>query len=172
MSILSKLFRSEKTEVIKPEPVQIKEPEFKAESEPITPIIEPVAPVVEPEPITEEQINKMTDMCKDIHKEYNNLLKQYKDADTDRKVYILKECYRKLDVMDTTISKYRCYYELDTYEEMEKIEKKAKSFINAYIKDQREDGFEDYEIDVTQFSDDLDFICDYIYDKDEKLNKY
>ncbi len=139
-------------------------------------VIEPVvsAPVVEvkaPEPISPEQFDKMKNMCIDIHKEYKTLLKNYTGADTDERVYILKECYRKLDVMETTINKYDCYSDIDIYEEQEKIEKKAKSFINAYIKEERENGSEDYEIDITQFSDDLDFIWDYITEKDEKLNK-
>lgn len=47
----------------------------------------------------------------------------------------------------------------------------AKSFINSYIKDERENDSDDYMIDITQFSFDLDFISDYIYEKDEKLNK-
>ena len=142
-------------------------------SKPVVNNPEPVKEVIpDPESITEEKFNKMKNMCKDIHKEYKELLKEYKDADTHEKVYILKECYRKLDVMQTTVLTYNCYDDLDTFEEMEKIEKKAKSFINAYIKEQREENFEDYEIDVTQFVNDLDFIDDYIYEKDSKLNKY
>lgn len=131
----------------------------------------PVVEVKAPEPISPEQFDKMKNMCIDIHKEYKTLLKSYSDADTDERVYILKECYRKLDVMETTINKYDCYSDIDIYDEREKIEKKAKSFINAYIKEERENGSEDYEIDVTQFSDNLDFIWDYITEKDEKLNK-
>jgi hypothetical protein len=110
-------------------------------------------------------------MCIDIHKEYNNLLKEYKDADTEGKEYILSECYRKLEVIESTINKHKCYYDIDLYDEYEKIDKKAKSFINSYIKQERENGFDDYMIDVTQFSDSLDFISDYIWEKDEKLNK-
>lgn len=139
-------------------------------------IIEPVTTpkqkiVIDPEPISQEQCNKMRNMCIDIHNEYVQLLKDYKDADIDDKVYILKECHRKLSVMETTIHKYKCYDELDIYDELEKIEKMAKSFINSYIKDERENGSDDYMIDITQFSFDLDFISDYIYEKDEKLNK-
>ena len=110
-------------------------------------------------------------MCKDIHDEYRKLLKEYKDSDTDGKVYILSECYRKLNVLESTISKHKCYDDIDVYEEYEKIEKKARSFINAYIREEREDGNEDYLIDVMQFSLDLIFISDYIHEKDEKLNK-
>ena len=131
----------------------------------------PVVSVKAPEPISPEQFDKMKNMCIDIHEEYNDLLKKYNKSDTDERIHILKECYRKLDVMETTIDKYDCYDDIDIYDEREKIEKKAKSFINAYIKEERENGSEDYEIDVTQFSDDLDFIWDYITEKDEKLNK-
>ena len=55
-------------------------------------------------------------------------------------------------------------------EEMEQIEKKAKSVINAYIKEEKENGA--YYIDIIQFADDLDFISDWIYEKDEKLNQF
>lgn len=149
MGIFSKLFGAKK-----PEPV----------------IIESVK-IIEPEPIDPEQFDKMKNMCIDIHKEYKDLLKGYSKSEPEDKVYILKECYRKLDVMETTIDKYKCYYDIDIYDEREKIEKKARSFINAYIKEERESGSDDYMIDVTQFSTDLDFISDYIYEKDEKLNK-
>lgn len=149
MGIFSKLFGAKK-----PEPV----------------IIEPVK-ISEPEPVDPEQFDKMKNMCIDIHKEYKDLLKGYSKSEPEDKVYILKECYRKLDVMETTIDKYKCYYDIDIYDEREKIEKKARSFINAYIKEERESGSDDYMIDVTQFSTDLDFISDYIYEKDEKLNK-
>lgn len=121
------------------------------------------------EPITEEEFNRLKNMCCDIHKEYKELLKGYKDADIDGKVYILKECHRKLSVIESTVYKHKCYYDINIYDELEKIEKKAKTFINTYIRDQREAGYDDYMIDVTQF--DLDFISDYIYEKDTKLNK-
>lgn len=134
-------------------------------------IIKPEVKEPEPEPVTPEQYERMRKMCEDIHKEYKELLKEYRDSDNEGKVYILSECYRKLNVMESTVNKYKCYYELDIYDEFEKIEKKARSFINAYIKEEREDGNEDYMIDVIQFSDDLDFISDYIYEKDEKLNR-
>lgn len=133
------------------------------------------------EPISEEELERLKNMCADIHEEYETLLKKYgklgKSEDEDfedvmaNKVHILSECYRKLDVIQATVRKHKCYYEIDTYEEMEKIEKKAKTLINAYIKHEREEGFDDDLIDITQFSDDLDFISDYIYDKDEKLNR-
>ena len=144
----------------------IKTPDPVVKSEPV--VVEPV--IVKTEPIDPEQFDKMKNMCIDIHKEYKDLLKNYTDGDIDRRVYILKECYRKLDVMETTIDKYDCYDDIDIFDEREKIEKKAKSFINAYIKEERDNGFEDYEIDVTQFCTDLDFIWDYINEKDEKLN--
>ena len=144
-------------------PKPVKDPE------PITPEVK--APDPEPEPVSPEKYEKMRKMCEDIHKEYKELLKEYRDSDNEGKVYILSECYRKLNVMESTVNKYKCYYELDVYDEFEKIEKKARSFINAYIKEEREDGNEDYMIDVIQFSDDLDFISDYIYEKDEKLNR-
>lgn len=129
-----------------------------------TPVQTPVVEVA-PDP---EECKRMGEMCKDMHNEYKELLKEYSGSDTDGKVYILKECYRKLSVIETTVNKYKCYYDIDVYDEYEKIEKKAKSFINAYIKEEREAG---NDIDVTQFSMDLDFISDYIYDKDEKLNR-
>jgi len=134
-------------------------------------IKQPAADFKEPEPVTPEQYERMAEMCKDIHKEYKALLKDYSGASIESKVYILCECYRKLSVIETTVLKYKCYYDIDVYDEYEKIEKKARSFINAYIKDEREAGNDDYMIDVTQFAIDLDFISDYIYEKDEKLNK-
>lgn len=150
-NFLSKLFGTDKSEVVQtPEPVVE---------------VKPVVVEVAPDPV---ECERMAEMCKDIHKEYKDLLKDYSGADTEGKVYILKECYRKLSVIETTVSKYKCYYDIDVYDEYEKIEKKARSFINAYIKGEREAG---NDIDVTQFSFDLDFIADYIYDKDEKLNR-
>lgn len=148
-----------------PEPVIKPEPACKPE------VKEAADEPIKEEEIPQEQYEKMRLMCSELHKEYKTLLKEYKDSDESGKVYILKECYRKLNVLDSTVSKYKCYYDIDAYEEFEKIEKKAKSFINAYIKEQREAGNDDYMIDVTQFSDDLEFISDYIYEKDEKLNK-
>lgn len=144
-----------------------------SKSEPVAsaPVQTPVVVSPEPEPVSPEQYERMANMCTEIHKEYKDLLKGYSDSDTERKVYILKECYRKLDVMETIIDKYKCYSDIDVYDEYEKIEKKGKSFINSYIKDEREAGNDDYMIDVTQFSDELAFISDYIYEKDEKLNK-
>jgi hypothetical protein len=124
-------------------------------------------PIVEPEPVSPEQLERMTTMCKQIHKEYKELLSEYKLLETDGKVWTLKECYRKLNVIETIVNKYKCYYDIDVYEEYENIEKKARAFINAYIKDEREAG---NDIDIIQFSDDLSFISDYIYEKDEKLN--
>lgn len=165
----------------------LKESEQKIENSDTVPAVEEVAEpfteeiseveeseeIEEPEePITQERFDEMKNMCSDIHKEYKELLKGYSGADTDRKVYILKECYRKLAVMESTILKYNCYDEIDLYGEAEKIEKKAKSFINSYIKEEREDGAEDFMIDIIQFVDDLSFIYEYIYDKDEKLNKF
>lgn len=154
-----------KEQIKQPEPVTKMEPVRKPE------IKEAADEPVKAEEIPPEQYEKMRLMCIDLHKEYKALLKEYKDSDESGKVYILKECYRKLNVLDSTVGKYKCYYEIDTYEEVEKIEKKAKSFINAYIKEQREGGNDDYMIDVIQFSDDLEFISDYIYEKDEKLNR-
>ena len=142
---------------------------------PLEPVYESEVKVAAVEPvkveeIPQEQYEKMRNMCANLHKEYVTLLKEYKDSDESGKVYILKECYRKLNVLDSIVSKYKCYYELDMYDEFEKIEKKAKSFINAYIKEQRESGEPDYCIDINQFSIDLYFIDDYIFSKDEKLN--
>lgn len=148
--------------------------ESKSAPEPVAsaPVQTPVVvSAPDPEPVSPEQYERMAEMCKDIHKEYKDLLKDYSGSDTEGKVYILKECYRKLDVIETTVSKYKCYYDIDVYDEYEKIEKKARSFINAYIKSEREAGNDDYMIDVIQFADDLDFISDYIYEKDDKLNR-
>ena len=155
MGIFSKLFGAKTPEPVVNESVKV-------EAEPVK--------IIEPEPVDPEQFDKMKNMCMDLHKEYKDLLKDYSKSDTEGKVYILKECYRKLDVIETTIDKYKCYYDIDIYDERAKIEKKARSFINAYIKEERESGADDY-IDVTQFATDLDFISDYIYEKDEKLNK-
>lgn len=115
-----------------------------------------------------ENKQKTKMLCRDIYEEYKKLLRGYKDSDTEEKVYILKECYRKLGVIK---EKDIFCEDIDIYEEYEKIEKKARLFINAYIKEEREAGNDDYMIDITQFSFDLDFISDYIYEKDEKLNK-
>jgi len=132
-----------------------------------------VEPVHEPkvEPISEEEFKRLQDMCAEIHREYKDLLKGYSNEDTDGKCYVLKECWRKLDVIETTVLKHHCYDDIDIYDEQEKIEKKARSFINSYIKEERESGSDDYMIDVLQFMDSLDFISDYIFEKDEKLNK-
>lgn len=123
------------------------------------------------------EMERLANMCADISAEYKQLLKKYQnldiseDNDIDSMVHILKECYRKMDVIATTISTYRVAVALDPWNEIEKIEKKAKAFINGYIRQQRNNDFFDYEIDVLQFANDLDFINDYIYDKDDKLNR-
>lgn len=123
------------------------------------------------------EMERLTNMCADISAEYKQLLKEYRDLDIsddddiDSMVHILKECYRKMDVIETTVQKYQVDVALDPWEETEKIEKKAKAFINKYIRQQKDEGFLDYEIDVMQFDPDLDFINDYIYAKDDKLNR-
>lgn len=122
-----------------------------------------------------EEFDRITQLCKDVHNEYKELLKEYRgldiEYDEDRMVYILKECYRKLEVIQERQEKYDCYKELFMFEEMEKIEKKAKAFINKYIKTKKEEGYDNDMIDIMQFADDLDFINGFIYEKDEKLNK-
>lgn len=122
-----------------------------------------------------EEYERITQLCKDIHEEYKELLKEYRqldiEYDEDRIVYILKECYRKLEVIQERQEKYDCYQELFIYAEMEKIEKKAKAFINKYVKTKKEEGYDNDMIDIMQFTDDLDFINGFIYEKDEKLNK-
>ena len=142
---------AEITEEVKPEPVEAKP--------------------VEKVEVSAEEFERLRTMCMDIHKEYKDLLKGYSGQSERGKVHTLKECWRKLEVIETTVNKYGCYDEISMYEEYEKIEKKARSFINAYIRDEREDGKENYEIDIMQFSNDLEFISDFIYEKDEKLNK-
>ncbi len=135
------------------------------------------------ENLPEEELNRLKGMCTDIYKEYKDLMKKYSKLDdcdsddfedvVDENVYILKECYRKLDVARTTIEHYNLQEDVsyDVYGEMVKVMKKAESFINAYIKYQRTENIDDDMIDVMQFTDDLNFIFDYIYEKDEKLNK-
>lgn len=142
---------AETTEKVKSEPIEVK-------------------PVQKVE-VSAEEFERLRAMCIDIHNEYNNLLKGYSGQSERGKVHTLKECWRKLEVIETTANKYGCYDEINMYEEYEKIEKKARSFINAYIRNEREDGKENYDIDIMQFTDDLDFISDFIYEKDEKLNK-
>lgn len=142
---------AETTEEVKPEPVEVKP--------------------VEKVEVSAEEFERLRTMCMDIHEEYKDLLKGYSGQSERGKVHTLKECWRKLEVIETTVNKYGCYDEISMYEEYEKIEKKARSFINAYIRDEREDGKENYEIDIMQFSNDLEFISDFIYEKDEKLNK-
>lgn len=142
---------AETTEKVKSEPVEVK----------------PVQKVK----VSAEEFERLRAMCMKIHNEYNDLLKRYSGQSEHGKVHTLKECWRKLEVIETTANKYGCYDEISIYEEYEKIEKKARSFINAYIRDEREDGKENYEIDIMQFANDLDFIWDFIYEKDEKLNK-
>lgn len=135
------------------------------------------------EQMPEEELNRLKCMCSDIYKEYKVLMKKYSKLDdceddfddvVEENVYILKECNRKLNVVLTTIYHNEMYDDIDysVTDELEKVEKKAKSFINAYIKYQREENYyNDDLIDVLQFADDLDFISEYIYEKDEKLNK-
>mgnify|MGYP000286653118 CR=1 FL=1 len=62
---------------------------------------------------------------------------------------------------------------LSGFDEMEKIEKKARTFINSYIRNGKENGDDPISIvcDIEIFADDLDFISDYICDKFEKLQK-
>lgn len=118
------------------------------------------------------EYERLHNMCADIVKEYKELLKQYKNLDPADEcdalsmASILKECYRKMDVLATTIIWHDCYNDLEPYDEMEKIEKRAKSLINAYARENNGDY-----LDLSQFSDSLWFISDYIYDKEEKLNK-
>jgi len=115
-----------------------------------------------------KEYERKAKLCETIYNEYKELLKQLKDAeDIYEKIDILKECFRKLDVINTTHHYNDCYRYMT--DEMEQIEKKAKSVINTYIKEEKENGA-DY-IDIIQFVDDLDFISDWIYEKDEKLNR-
>jgi len=122
-----------------------------------------------------EEYQRLHDLCVDIHNEYKGLLTKYRkfdiENDYEEMVWILKECFRKLEVLATNIEYYLCYDEIDPWDEQEKICRKAKSFINSYIKERREQGDDDYEIDITQFAFELSFIADYIYEKDNKLNK-
>lgn len=117
-----------------------------------------------------EEFQRKVKLCEDIFREYNSLFKTLKNIDDIyEKVSVLKECYRKLDVIDNTHHANDCFYYV--FDEKEKVEKKAISTLNAYIKDECASGSENYEIDIMQFSDDLDFIYCWIYDKDEKLNR-
>lgn len=122
-----------------------------------------------------EEFDRLNSLCKDIHNEYKELLREYKgleiEDEQEKMLYILKECYRKLEVIQERQEEYDCYNELFVYDEMEKIKKKAKTFINKYIKLQKEEGYDNDMIDIMQFYDDLYFIYDYIDEKYEKLNK-
>jgi|GEM_PF-2745343 len=115
-----------------------------------------------------KEYERKAKLCETIYNEYKELLKQIKETDDIyEKIDILKECYRKLDVIDRIHHHNDCYRYMT--EEMEQVEKKAKSVINAYIKEEKENGA--YYIDIIQFADDLDFISNWIYEKDEKLNQ-
>ncbi len=112
-------------------------------------------------------------LCEDIFKEYTALFKTLSNSDFDiyDKVQVIKECNRKLDVIYTTNFYNDCFDEFVIDEEKERVNKKAIAILNKYIKDERDSGAENCDIDITQFSDDLDFIYDWISEKDEKLNK-
>lgn len=119
-----------------------------------------------------EEYERLHNMCCDIAAEYKELISRYADYEPSsdsaalKMAGILGECYRKMDVLATTILWHDCYNGLDPYDEMEKIEKKAKTLVNTYAKYNHGDY-----IDLGMFTDDLDFISDYIYEKEEKLNK-
>jgi hypothetical protein len=126
--------------------------------------------------IEEQKINnpdeyqRKVQLCEIILKEYHDLYKTIsKIEDLEEKITILKECYRKLEVIQTTHYYNGCFRTID--EEIKQISKKAISVLNAYIKSEKEDGIDDFTIDILQFAEDLDFISDWIYEKDEKLNK-
>ena len=122
-----------------------------------------------------KEYERLNSLCKDIHNEYKDLLKEYSELDIDydqsKMQNILKECYRKLEVIQEYQENYDCYSQLYVLGEMDKVKNKAKTFINKYIKLQKENGYDNDTIDVMQFYDDLWFIYDYIDEKYEKLNK-
>lgn len=111
-------------------------------------------------------------MCSDIHNEYKELLSEYRDMevgeDAEKMIYILNECYRKMEVLGNIEGLGVIYDKLNHWDEKEKIEKKAKTFVNKYIKYHKDIGYDDYMIDVMSL--DLDFIIDYLMEKDRKLN--
>lgn len=109
-------------------------------------------------------------LCEVIIKEYNDLYKTISDADViEEKIQILQECYRKLDVIQTTHHYNGCFRSVD--EEIDQISKMAISVLNSYIKSEQEEGVDDHMIDIVQFEDDLAFISDWIFEKDERLNR-
>ena len=123
------------------------------------------------------EYKRLQDLCKTIHTEYTNLMKELradlKDidlCDMDNIIWKLKECWRKLEVIETNITYYGVY-ELDIFAEQEKVEKLAKSAVNKYIKSEKDAGVESYDIDVYQFRD-LHFISDFVWDKIDKLERY
>lgn len=124
----------------------------------------------------EQEFKRLNKLCADIHKEYKNLLKKYStldiEIDEDLMVETLKELWRKLSVIETNIEYYDCYDDIDIELEQDKVRKKAHTFINKYIKREREDGVDKEDIDLYIFYDDLDFIYDYISDKEDKLSGY
>lgn len=121
-----------------------------------------------------ERLNKI---CESIISEYKALLDEYRNlsiSDEDhveKMVYILKECYSKMIYLTNIICTHSIEIYLDPLDAQMRLEKKAKAFINSYINQQREDGFKDHLINVIQFSNDLGFIWDYIYAKNEKLKR-
>lgn len=117
-----------------------------------------------------EEYKRKADLCSTIYAEYESLLSTLRDTDDIlEKGEILKECYRKLDVINTTHYNNDCFRDVD--DDIEKIEKKAQSILSSYITQQRKDGAENDEIDILQFEYEFDFISDWIYEKDEQLNR-
>lgn len=120
-----------------------------------------------------DEFNRLNNLCATIHSEYKALLKEYNsldfEDDQDRMQYILKECYRKLSVISTNIEYYDCYDKIDLDAEIEKVERKAKTFVNKYIAYEKEQGTPKDEIDLSDLYEDLDFITDYLFEKENKL---
>lgn len=123
-----------------------------------------------------DEFKRLQDLCATIHSEYKTLLKEYNslefEDDQDRMLYILKECYRKLTVISTNIEYYDCYDKIDLDAELEKLERKAKTYINKYIAYEKEQGTPKDEIYLSDFYEDLNFVSDYLFEKESKLMGY
>lgn len=97
---------------------------------------------------------------------YEKLISEYNQCDIEydanQMTLLLRQCWDELNRLD------KAGFILTS--EYERTERMAKSFINKYIKNDLQNcGLSPMAVDVTQFADVLDFISDYIYDKDTEL---
>lgn len=106
-------------------------------------------------------MNNLNPLCK-----YEELLSEYEQCDIEydanQMALILKACWSELNHLEE--SGFFCL------SEREQIEQMAKSFIDKYVENDLQNcGLSPLAVDVMQFTEVLDFISDYIYDKDTEL---